>query len=213
MEQRFANHPYHRPWHIHSLQHPFPATPLPPLLNVQMDNATGDNKNHFVFCFLSLLVANRIFREVYVNFMIVGHTHDDIDALFRRWSMALKKESFSTIPLLMKSFMDVEAIPTIPHHIEEVLDFKKFIEGGIVVGENALLGHTKAQQFKFYVDVSGCPMMKYKLFCTDDDWLPRDGGIKLWKDDLQGRAMWPHGFPIVVQPSSMRNIDEIKRGL
>ena len=121
-----------------SLAHPLPATPLPPILNVQMDNATGDNKNRFVFCFWSLFVANKIFREVYVNFMIVGHTHDDIDALFGRWSMALKKESFPTIPLLMKSFMDVEAVLTIPHLIEEVPYFKKFIEDGIVVEENAL---------------------------------------------------------------------------
>ena len=61
-----------------------PAMKLPPILNVQMDNATRDNKNRYVFCFWSLLVANKIFREVYVNFMIVGHTHDDIDALFGR---------------------------------------------------------------------------------------------------------------------------------
>ena len=132
----------------------------------------GDNINRFVFCFWSLLVANRIFREVYVNFMIIGHTHDDIDAFFGRWSMALKKGSFSTILLLMKSFMDVEAVPTIPHLIDEVSNFKKFIEDGIVVGENALLGRTKAQQFKFYIDASGYPMMKYKVLCTDDDWLP-----------------------------------------
>nr|PNR31019.1 hypothetical protein PHYPA_027335 [Physcomitrium patens] len=97
------------------------ATPLPPILNVQMDNATGENKNRYVFAFWSLLVVKRIFREVYVNFMIVGHTHDDIDALFGRWSMLLKKENFPTIPALMKSFMDVESIPTIPHLIEEWL--------------------------------------------------------------------------------------------
>ena len=102
-----------------------PATPLPPILNVQMDNATGDNKNRYVFGFWSLLVAKKIFREVYVNFMIVGHTHDDINALFERWSMALKKESFPTVPLLMKSFMDVESIPTILHLIEEVVDSLK----------------------------------------------------------------------------------------
>ena len=61
-----------------------PARALPPILNVQMDNATGDNKNRYVYAYWSLLVAKRIFREVYVNFMIVGHTHDDIDALFGR---------------------------------------------------------------------------------------------------------------------------------
>ena len=61
-----------------------PAKRLPPVLHVQMDNAVSDNKNRFVFCFWSLLVAKGIFREVYVNFMLVGHTHDDIDALFGR---------------------------------------------------------------------------------------------------------------------------------
>ena len=80
-----------------------------------------------------------------------------------------QQRSFPTIPLLIKSFMHVEAILTIPHLIEEVRDFKKFIEGDIAVGENALLGHTKAQQFKFYVNGSGCRVMKYKLLCTDND--------------------------------------------
>ena len=195
-----------------SEQH-FSGTPLPPILNVQMDNATGDNKNRFVFCFWSLLVANKIFREVYVNFMIVGHTHDDIDALFGRWSMALKKESSPTIPLLMKSFMDIETVPTIPHLIEEVPNFKKFIENGIADGENTLFGHTKAQQFKFYVDAMDCPVMKYKLLCTDDDWLLRDGGIKLWKEDSQGQALWPRGYSEAVKPYSMQNLEDIKRGL
>ena len=59
-----------------------PERPLPPILNVQMDSAMNDNKNKFVFYFWSLLVAKRIFCEVYVNFMLVGHTHDDINALF-----------------------------------------------------------------------------------------------------------------------------------
>ena len=53
--------------------------------------------------------------------------------------------------------------------IEEVPNFKKFIENGIANRENTLLGHTKAQQFKFYVNAMGCPIMKYKLLCTDDD--------------------------------------------
>jgi hypothetical protein len=116
------------------------TTPLPPILNVQMDNAAGDNKNRFVFCFWSLLVAKGIFRKVYVNFRLVGHTHDDIHALFGRWSM-----------LLMKSFMEVESILTIPHLIDEVPDFKGFIAGCIAEGD------MKAQQFKFYVNSNGCP--------------------------------------------------------
>ena len=190
------------------------ATPLPPVLHVHMDNATGDNKNRYVFCFWSLLIAKKIFREVYVTFMLVGHTHDDIDALFGRWSMLLRKDNFPTIPLLMKSFMDVESIPTIPHLVEEVPDFKGFIEGSILEGDEALVGHTKAQQFKFYLDSTGCPVMKYKIFCTDVDWLPKEGGgIKLWKEDSEGRSLWPRGVPIPVEQRPMRNVEDISKGI
>jgi len=193
---------------------PAPAKPLPPILHVQMDNAVGDNKNRFVFCFWSLLVAKGIFREVYVNFMLVGHTHDDIDALFGRWSMALRKDSFPTIPLLMRSFMENESVPTMPHLIEEVPDFKSFISEGIADGDEALQGHTKAHQFKFFVDSSGCPMMKYKILCHHDDWLPKEGGgIKLWKEDSSGSSLWPRGEPAALQPHAMRNLPEVIKGL
>ena len=56
-------------------------------------------------------------------------------------------------------------------------------------------------------------MMKYKLLCTDDDWLPRDGGIKLWKKDSKRRTLWLYGCPTAIHPSSMWNSNEIKRGL
>jgi hypothetical protein len=95
--------------------------------------------------------------------MLVGYTHNDIDALFGRWSMSLWKENFPTIPLLMKSFVDVESLPTILHLIEEVPDFKGFIAKFIIEGDEALEGHTKAQKFKFFVDSNGCPMMKYRI--------------------------------------------------
>ena len=191
-----------------------PATPLPPILNVQMDNATGDNKNRYVFCFWSLLVAKKIFREVYVNFMIVGHTHDDIDALFGRWSMKLKKENFPTIPFLMKSFMDVESIPTIPHLIEEVADFKGFIEGSFNDGNDLLVGHTKPQQVKFYLDSTGCLVMKYKILCTDADWLGENGrGIKLWKEDAAERSLWPRGIPVPVPQNAMKDVQHIVKGI
>ena len=61
-----------------------PNYTVPPILSVQMENVVGNNKNWFVFCFWSLLVAKGIFKEVYMNFILVGYTHDDIDALYRR---------------------------------------------------------------------------------------------------------------------------------
>jgi hypothetical protein len=60
------------------------AKPLPPTLHVQLDNCAKNNKCRYVFCFWSLLVAKNIFKEVFVSFLMVGHTHDDIDASFGR---------------------------------------------------------------------------------------------------------------------------------
>jgi hypothetical protein len=50
------------------------AKSLPFVLNLHLDNACFNNKNMYILCCLFLLVANGIFREVYVNFMSVGHT-------------------------------------------------------------------------------------------------------------------------------------------
>jgi hypothetical protein len=78
-----------------------------------------------------LLVVKGIFREVYVNFMLVGHTHDDIDALFGKWSMVLRKENFPMIPLLMKYFMEVESILTIPHLLISKASLKDILWTGM----------------------------------------------------------------------------------
>ena len=157
------------------VEEPEGAKQLPPILTLQLDNACADNKNRWVFAFCSMLVYKRIFQEVYINFLIVGHTHEDIDALFGQWSTRLKTRDYPTLPLLMKSFMDCETEPVIPHLIEEVPDFKAFVEGYLGRGGQFLEGHSKVQQFKFHMDPSGWPVMEYKHMCTDKKWLPEDG--------------------------------------
>ena len=191
------------------------AEPLPPVLHVQLDNAASDNKNRFMFCFWSLLVHMGVFREVYVNFLLVGHTHEDIDALFGRWSMILKEIDFLTIPLLMKSFMDAESLPVIPHLIEEIPDFKGYIKDYIASREEILVGHSEGQQFKFYKHDNGWPMMQYKMLCSDNEWLPStNGGIKLWKEDANtGLPLLPTGEMKPLAPIPMKNRDEIVKGI
>jgi hypothetical protein len=56
-----------------------------------------------------MLVAKGIFEEVFVSFLLVGHTHEDIDTTFGRWSMKLRENDYPTIPSLMKSFMLVDS--------------------------------------------------------------------------------------------------------
>ena len=106
-------------------------------------------------CFWSMLVAKGIFEQVQVSFMIVEHTHDDIDASFGRWSIKLHENDYPTMPLLMKSFMDLDTTPVIPSLIEEVLDFKAFIQNSI--SEDDLIGYRKDKQFLFYRRKDGYP--------------------------------------------------------
>ena len=123
-------------------EEPVPAKNLPPVLTLQLDNCSGDNKNRWVFAFCSLLVYKGIFREIYINFLIVGHTHEDIDAPFGRWSNKLKTNDYPTIPRLMKSFMDSETQPVIPYLIEEVPNFKEFVHGYLGIGGDFLESHS-----------------------------------------------------------------------
>ena len=93
--------------------------------------------------------------------------------------MKLREEDFPTIPLLMKLYMDLKNVPVIPHMIEEVPDFKAFIEPYIRSGAHRLMKHMKAQQFRFYMHDDGVPAMQYKLLYTTQDWSPPEG-LLVW---------------------------------
>ena len=57
-------------------------------------------------------------------------------------------------------------------------------------------------------------MMKYKIFCTYNVWLPKeDGGIKLKQEDEEERPLWPQGEPVPINVQPMRNIDEIVKDI
>jgi hypothetical protein len=81
---------------------------------------------------------------VYIKFLILAHTQEDIDAMFGRWSYRLQANDYPTLPMLMKLFMVVEKQPVIAHLIEEVPNFKAFVDGFLCTGNDALEGHTNA---------------------------------------------------------------------
>ena len=48
---------------------------LPPVLVLQLDNTSQENKNSHLFAFLAALVKAGTFEKIIVNFLPVGHTH------------------------------------------------------------------------------------------------------------------------------------------
>ena len=53
---------------------PVVAMKLPPTMLVLLDNCANDNKSIYVSAYWLLLVAKGIFNEVFVSFLLVGHT-------------------------------------------------------------------------------------------------------------------------------------------
>jgi len=124
---------------------------LSDVLLLQLDNCGSENKNRYLFAYLSLLVARGVFQMVQLGFLMVRHTHEDIDALFSRFSEKLRTNCTFTFPHLMQSFNECVSMNPAPFLVKEVPDFKKFMEGYMCDGKDRLIGHSKPLQFRFYM--------------------------------------------------------------
>ena len=122
--------------------------------------------------FLSLLTVLGVFEEIQASFLLVGHTHEDIDAYFSHLSKALKSKNKFVLADLMKAFMQSQDLSFMPEFIQEVADFKSFIHGYQSSGAMRLIGLGEMHLFKFYVGDDGWPVMRYKKSAVDAQWQP-----------------------------------------
>ncbi|KAL3687487.1 hypothetical protein R1sor_013796 [Riccia sorocarpa] len=118
---------------------------LPPVLMLQMDNSAKDNKNLHVLAFFSELVIRGVFETVEVNFLMVGHTHEDVDALFSKVSAQTMHKDVLSLPALMAKIWDSEIMHPVPVLLEEVADYKSYVHGFL----KPLEGHSKPLGFRF----------------------------------------------------------------
>jgi hypothetical protein len=65
---------------------------LPKKFLLQRDKYVKDNKNRYLLAFMSLLMTREVFEEVKLGFLVVGHTHEDIDGCIGYLSKKLKKK-------------------------------------------------------------------------------------------------------------------------
>jgi hypothetical protein len=71
--------------------------PLPPTLYIQADNCWRENKNKYLLGFLHCLVEEKVFTKIKLSFLPKGHTHEDVDQMFSRFSVRLKGRHVVTI--------------------------------------------------------------------------------------------------------------------
>ena len=102
--------------------------PHPDVLYLQMDNV-NTNKSKLLFAYLSWLVDKNIFKKVKVNFLLVGHTHENIDQLFSRFSISLRAEDCLTLDELMRCASRCLKKQPIVKEVSCSFDWKEWFRG------------------------------------------------------------------------------------
>ena len=81
-----------------------------------------------MFSFLACLVDLKVFEEVTIDYLLVGHTGNEVDQLFSILANELKSEILTIEDLKEK----IEAAPIVPkpvvHSLPYIFDWKSFIE-------------------------------------------------------------------------------------
>jgi hypothetical protein len=101
----------------------------------------------YVFAFCALMVHLKMFKKVKINFMIVGHTHDDVDGLFGVISKHLNYAELATIGDLLRVFKQADSRVFEVAHIQTAVDVKDWMKDW-----HGSFGHiSKHLQFRFKI--------------------------------------------------------------
>ncbi|KAL3678788.1 hypothetical protein R1sor_021744 [Riccia sorocarpa] len=159
---------------------------LPPVLMLQMDNSAKDNKNLHILAFCSELVICGVFETVEVNFLMVGHTHEDVDTLFSKVSAQTMHKDVLSLPALMAEIWDSEIMHPVPILLEEVADYKSYVHGFL----KPLEGHSKPLGFRFSM-VNNVQENITSIQALEDETLQNG----FWPQTNQGTWYKPTGLP------------------
>lgn len=76
-----------------------------------------------------------IFQHIKLSFLMVGHTHEDVDQMFSRVSVNIARKSVPTLPILQDLARDAyHPVPNV-QHLENIWDYRQM---GISSKSNSL---------------------------------------------------------------------------
>jgi hypothetical protein len=151
-----------------------------PVLYLQVDNC-GENKNKYMFAFLTELVRKKVFAKIKACFLMVGHTHEDIDQFFSTISNYLKQihivcpDQLSFFNAIRQAFQaETEKPIVIELNATSIPDYKHFYEKRI---DPKIAHYQEPHQFRFKCFNEGTKdeviLVHYKNWAESTQWLPR----------------------------------------
>ncbi|GBG64104.1 hypothetical protein CBR_g40552 [Chara braunii] len=146
--------------------------PFSKVLYLTLDNTSKENKNNFVLAYLVFLVKMRVFSKVQLNFLLVGHTHEDIDQMFNCFSRKL-------------AVHDAFDLPELQHIIRE--SYKVEQDHGVYVEEM-----TKTMDWKLYIqdhlqNVNDISFNQHFRIRRNDD-----GEVRIWSKQYHNSQWQPN---------------------
>ena len=160
------------------------ALDMPQDLILQFDNCS-ENKNKFVFAYISLLVQNGLYKTIEVFLLIVGHTQASIDQYFSVCARQIRACGFLGSPLALEALLAKEDVvhslsgnawtesikskPLLVRKISVVFDMKEAL---LPLINKKIQYYPIPHRFKFELYYSVC-CMQYAMFSTHKELLPR----------------------------------------
>ncbi|KXJ22492.1 hypothetical protein AC249_AIPGENE2579 [Exaiptasia diaphana] len=134
-----------------------------------------------------------IFKKVRLSYLMVGHTHEDIDQMFSRISVTLRKSDAVTLEEL-KSIIRKSYHPTpMTSYVENHYDIKAWLYPYLAVFEN----HSQPHAFRFKLNEKKEVEMSYK------EWSNKKGAGKFWLPRAGPHIILrrtPPGKPALLRP-------------
>jgi hypothetical protein len=131
-----------------------------------------------MFALCTTLVGLGYFQEVQLYFLIVGHTHENIDQRFSIISNTLKRTNIDSLKelleLVQRRTSYTEAFVS-ARHLENVRDWKSFIMLHLLTRGDTITGITFPHHMRFYME-NGMIRVQYKHF-SKDAWGPAEGHV------------------------------------
>ena len=164
----------------------FASKPMPRVIYLQADNAS-DNKCWAMVTFLAMLVFHGYIEEAFLSFLIVGHTHEDIDQLFSIISRFFRNLTQVLHPadFLREVAAALASRPVQVSQVESVFRWDEWLRRHLVkplpVGlQHATLKGAEGEKdevrsphtFWIHRRSDGRVIMHYKEFCAHQVWLP-----------------------------------------
>lgn len=185
---------------------------LPATLYVQLDNTTRENKNKYFLGMMAYLVKKGYLEEVYISFLFVGHTHEDVDQSFSKISQRLKTTDALTSDELLTVIRQSHTPEPTVREIGTVWDIKAWLESSI----NQVHNVTFPQIYRIFKDETGHSTIKYKTSSAEEIWHPQpnEAALEIFKMDESGEQKVPVGIPDPVNPVMDEGyMKELKRSM